>query len=238
MPNTSVTDSSILVVEDEGDIRQLLACTLRKSGYRVNIAASGEDALNAVAFAPPDLILLDLLLPGIDGLSVCELLRRRKKTSHVPIIMLTAKGEEDDIVRGLNAGANDCITKPFSRNVLLARVRATLRNASGVPTPRPASSAPETIEFHKLVIHAGRHDVLVDGKRVELSVTEFRILELLASRPGWVFTREQILDELHGGFNAIRERTVDVHMVALRRRLGSAGRYIHTVRGVGYRLKE
>jgi two-component system phosphate regulon response regulator PhoB len=238
MSNPSLTNSTILVVEDEEDIRQLVTYTLRKDGYQVTGVSSGEDALAAVASSPPDLVLLDLLLPGIDGLSVCDWLRRRKETSHLPIIMLTAKGEEDDIVKGLNAGANDYITKPFSRNVLLARVRAALRNASLGRDKTPQEGDTETLSIHNLVIHLGRHEVTVDNEPVELSATEFRILSILATKPGWVFTREQILDDLHGDRYAITERAVDVHIAALRRRLGTAGQYINTVRGVGYRLKE
>jgi two-component system alkaline phosphatase synthesis response regulator PhoP len=172
-------------------------------------------------------------------LTVCRRLRDDPRTSQLPIIMLTAKGEEDDVVRGLNAGANDYITKPFSRDVLLARVRAVLRHAPLRADGGPESTGhEEPIQIHNVVIHPGRHVVLVDGRPIELSATEFRILQVLARKPGWVFTREQLLDAVHGDCHAITHRAVDVHIVNLRRRLGDAARYIETVRGVGYRFKE
>jgi len=250
---------SVLVVEDEESIRELVTYTLRKEGYQAVGAASGEKALALAQVQPPDLVLLDLMLPGIDGLSVCRRLRQNPATAGVPIIMLTAKGEEADIVTGLNSGASDYITKPFSRNVLLARVRAVLRDKaaraekgvrtifpeeSGVaisPTLREKSSDPfsdEPVRFGSLLIHPGRHAVLVDDSPVELSATEFRVLLALARRPGWVLTREQILDAVHGDNYAITHRAVDVQIVGLRRKLGAAGERIETVRGVGYRFKE
>jgi two-component system phosphate regulon response regulator PhoB len=230
---------TILVVEDEADIRELVSYTLLKAGYQVASVASGEEALAIAMAQPPDLILLDLMLPGVDGLTVCQKLRGDPTTSGIAIVVLTAKGEDSDIVTGLNAGANDYITKPFSREVLLARVRAALRNVA----PRteggtqPAGSE-EVIKVHNIVIHPGRHSVLVDGQPVELSATEFRILQVLARKPGWVFTREQILDGVHGDNYAITTRAVDVQIVGLRRKLGSAGNHVETVRGVGYRLRE
>jgi len=230
---------SVLVVEDEEDIRELVSYTLLKEGYQVSSVASGEEALAIATSHPPDLVLLDLMLPGIDGLTVCQQLRSHPVSSAVGIVMLTAKGEEADVVTGLNVGANDYITKPFSRNVLIARVRAVLRNMgrkyeSGVqPTDQE-----ETVRIHNIVIHPGRHAVFVDNQPVDLSATEFRVLTVLARRPGWVFTREQILDAVHGDSYAITNRAVDVQILGLRRRLGTAGQYVETVRGVGYRLKE
>jgi two-component system phosphate regulon response regulator PhoB len=237
----TAVQTSVLVVEDEADIRELVSYTLLKDGYQVASVATGEEALAIAAVRPPDLMVLDLLLPGVDGLSVCRKLRANPnpKTAGMAIIMLTAKGEESDIVTGLNTGANDYITKPFSRNVLLARVRAVLRNAASSPEGEEHPTDQEdTLKIHNLVIHPGRHLVLVDGQPVELSATEFRVLRVLARKPGWVFTREQILDAVHGDNYAITNRAVDVHIVNLRRRLGIAGEYIETVRGVGYRLKE
>ncbi|MHB8968932.1 MAG: response regulator [Pirellulaceae bacterium] len=231
--------TSVLVVEDEADIRELVSYTLLKDGYQVASVATGEEALAIAGARAPDLMILDLLLPGVDGLSVCRKLRANPKTAGVAIIMLTAKGEESDIVTGLNTGANDYITKPFSRNVLLARVRAVLRNAAPSPDgEEQPTDQEEAIQIHNLVIHPGRHLVQVDGQPIELSATEFRVLRVLARKPGWVFTREQILDAVHGDNYAITNRAVDVHIVNLRRRLGIAGEYIETVRGVGYRLKE
>jgi two-component system, OmpR family, alkaline phosphatase synthesis response regulator PhoP len=229
---------SILVVEDEEDIRELVSYTLLKEGYQVASVASGEEALSIAETKPPDLIVLDLMLPGLDGLTVCKRLRANPKTATITIIMLTARGEEADIVGGLNMGADDYITKPFSRDVLLARIRAALRNASlrrdGEATTENTDG---TIQIHNMVIHPGRHAVLVDDVLVELSATEFRLLYFLARKPGWVFSREQILDAVNGDNYAVTARAVDVQIVGLRRHLGSAGKHIETVRGVGYRLK-
>ncbi len=230
---------SVLVVEDEEDIRELVSYHLLKEGYQVAGVGSGEEALATAAAQPPDLILLDLMLPDLDGLTVCQRLRSEPRTQSVPIVMLTAKGAESDIVGGLNLGANDYVTKPFSPKVLMARVRAVLRRQ---PAPPPKETADEegkeVIRIHELTIHVGRHEVLVDDEPVSLSSTEFRVLRFLAGKPGWVFSRQQILDGVHGDNYAITDRAVDVQIVGLRKKLGSAGRYIETVRGVGYRCKE
>ena len=230
---------SVLVVEDEEDIRKLVSYTLAKEGYLIADVASGEEALSRAEAQPPDLVLLDLMLPGVDGLTVCRRLRSSPQTAGVAIVMLTAKGEEADVVAGLNAGANDYITKPFSRNVLIARVRAALRNMS--PSTRTAAEPEESggiLRIHNLMIHSGKHLVLVDEEPIELSATEFRVLQTLARKPGWVFTRQQILDAVHGDIYAVTDRAVDVQIVGLRKKLGPAGSYIETVRGVGYRFKE
>jgi len=224
---------SILVVEDEDDIRELLRYNLAKEGYQVTGSASGEEALRAVKAARPDLLVLDLMLPGMDGLEVCRSLKQDPLTRDLPIVMLTAKGEEADIVAGLELGADDYVTKPFSLRVLLARLRAVLRRRS---TPPPSETAPLTI--HELMIHPGRHEVLVQGRPVDLTATEFRLLNLLARRPGWVFTRSQIVNEIHGVDYSVTERAVDVQMVSLRKKLGPCGKYLETVRGIGYRFKE
>ena len=231
---------SVLVVEDEEDIRELVSYNLLKEGYQVAGVASGEDALASVESKPPDLILLDLMLPGLDGLSVCRKLKANPQTGTTPVIMLTAKGEEADIVAGLNMGADDYITKPFSPKVLLARVRAVLRRVADEhgSADEDADDEDEATEIHDLMIHPGRHEVLVGGEPVELTATEFKLLHLLVQRPGWVFTRQQILDGVHGDNYAITERAVDVQVVGLRRKLGEAGVYLETVRGVGYRFKE
>jgi two-component system, OmpR family, alkaline phosphatase synthesis response regulator PhoP len=229
---------SVLIVEDEEDIRELLSYTLIRDGYQVATVSSGEEALAVAEAKTPDLVLLDLMLPGLDGLTVCRKLRANPKTAGVAIVMLTAKGEEGDIVTGLNMGANDYITKPFSRNVLLARLRAVLRNMAVRSDAGGADDPEAEVKIHNLLIHPGRHAVLVDGEPVELSATEFRMLCFLVRKPGWVFTREQILDAVHGDNYAITERAVDVHVVSLRRKLADAGQYIETVRGVGYRFRE
>ncbi len=228
-----MANESILVVEDEDDIRELLQYNLLKEGYRVTGHASGEEALKAVRVSLPDLVLLDLMLPGLDGLEVCRSLKQDPHTRNLPIVMLTAKGEEADIVAGLELGADDYVTKPFSLRVLLARVRAVLRRRSALP---PSATAPLTV--HEIVIHPGRHEVLVQGGQVDLTATEFRLLHLLARRPGWVFTRGQIVSEIHGDDYPVTERAVDVQMVSLRKKLGPAGQYLETVRGIGYRFKD
>jgi two-component system phosphate regulon response regulator PhoB len=228
--------TSILVVEDEEDIRELVRFNLVKEGFQVRAVGSGEEGLAAVEFRPPDLLLLDLMLPGVDGLTVCRKIKGNAKTQNVSIVILTAKGEEADVVTGLNLGADDYITKPFSPSVLVARVKAVLRRGEADEGKKPGEA--EVIELRNLKIHPGRHEVRVDNGPVDLTSTEFRVLHFLARRPGWVFTRQQILDGVHGDNYAITERAVDVQIVGLRKKLSTAGDSIETVRGVGYRFKE
>jgi len=223
----------ILVVDDEADIRELVEYNLAKEGYKVACAATGEEALKKARAGAPGLIILDLMLPGMDGLEVCRTLKGDTKTRGIPIVMLTAKGEESDIVAGLELGAADYVTKPFSPRVLVARVRAVLRRGAAKPVDESAA-----ITVGGLAIHPGRHEVLVKGKAVDLTATEFRILHFLARRPGWVFTRYQIVDAARGEDAAVTDRSVDVHIVSLRRKLGPSGSKIETVRGVGYRFKD
>ncbi len=224
---------NILVVDDEEDILELVEYNLAKDGYRISCAASGEEALKAAKTQLPDLVVLDLMLPGLDGLEICKRLKADSKTQHIPIIMLTAKGEEADVVTGLELGADDYISKPFSPRVLAARVKTVLRRKVASPED------PKTvIKIHDLLIHPGRHEVLLKGQPVDLTHTEFRILQLLARRPGWVFTRYQIINGVQGDEIAVTDRSVDVHIVSLRRKLGECGDYIQTIRGVGYRFKE
>jgi two-component system phosphate regulon response regulator PhoB len=223
----------ILVVDDEADIRKLVEYNLAKEGYKVACAATGEEALKKARAGVPGLIILDLMLPGVDGLEVCRLLKSDAKTQRIPIVMLTAKGEESDIVAGLELGAADYVTKPFSPRVLVARVRAVLRRGAAKPVDESAA-----ITLGGLAIHPGRHEVLVKGKAADLTATEFRILHFLARRPGWVFTRYQIVDAARGADAAVTDRSVDVHIVSLRRKLGPSGSQIETVRGVGYRFKD
>ncbi|MBN1393902.1 MAG: response regulator [Pirellulales bacterium] len=229
---------SILIVEDDEDIRELVSYNLLKEGYQVAGVSSGEEALAAIEAKPPDLILLDLMLPGLDGLKVCRKLKGDPRTESLPIVMLTAKGEESDVVAGLNLGADDYISKPFSPKVLLARVQAVLRRASDAEDREEDLSNGEEISLRDLTIHPGRHEVFARGKRIDLTATEFKLLQLLARRPGWVFTRQQILDGVHGDNYAVTDRAVDVQVVGLRRKLGRCGDSIETVRGVGYRFKE
>lgn len=223
----------ILVVDDEPDILELVQYNLQKDNYDVVSVLSGEEALARVQTSPPDLVVLDLMLPGMDGLEVCKQLKQEPRTAAIPLIMLTARGEEADVVAGLELGADDYLTKPFSPRVLLARIKAVLRRRHSVP-----ASADAVITHHEIVIHPGRHEVLVQSTPVQLTPTEFRILHLLARRPGWVFTRNQIIEAAQGDEASVTARTVDVHMVALRRKLGACGDAIETIRGVGYRFQE
>ena len=223
----------LLVVDDEPDILELVQYNLRKAQYDVVCVASGEEALVQVRSAPPDLIVLDLMLPGVDGLEVCKALKRDTCTAAIPIVILTARGEDADVVAGLELGADDYLTKPFSSRVLLARIRAVLRRHHAEPVAEDA-----VITHHGLVLHPGRHEVLVEGQPVPLTLTEFRVLHLLARHPGWVFTRNQIIAAAQGADVSVTERSVDVHIVSLRRKLGILGEEIETIRGVGYRLQE
>ncbi len=222
---------TILIIEDDESIQELVRYHLRREGYQVFSASAASEALELTNKKAPDLILLDLMLPDLDGLSLCKVLRSQSKTRETPIVMLTAKDAESDMVAGLEVGADDYIVKPFSPRVLIARLRAVLRRQ--VPADESA-----TLQFGDLFLHPGRHEVRVGDERIELTHTQFRILQLLMQRPGWVFTRYQIVEAIQGQGYAVTERTVDVQMVALRKKLGSASRYLATVRGVGYRLKE
>lgn len=229
--------ASILVVEDDTDIQQLVSYNLIKSGFNVTCADSGEEALRLLEQERVDLIILDLMLPGKDGIEVCTIIREKPDSAQPPIIMLTAKSEEDDIVSGLACGADDYVTKPFSPRVLIARVQALLRREHDKILEEQRSDK-ETISIHSIVIHRGRHEVLVEGKQVHLTATEFTILEQLAARPGWVYTRQQIIDKIRGYDYLITPRAVDVQIFGLRKKLGEVGNCIETVRGIGYRLKE
>jgi len=223
----------ILVVDDEEDILELVRFNLAREGYSVICTTSGEETLRIARKEHPDLIVLDLMLPGIDGLEVAKVLKSDPKTKDIPIVMLTAKGEEPDIVTGLELGADDYVTKPFSPRILVARVRAVLRRkVKEEPTDE------SVLRISDLVIHSGRHEVLVNGNPVQLTFTEFGILNFLSKRAGWVFTRSQIVDAVRGDDYFVTDRSVDVQIVGLRKKLGSAGKYIETVRGVGYRFKE
>lgn len=230
---TTTIRKTILVVEDEEDILELVEYNLAKSGFAVTTVTSGEEALASIRSRLPDLVLLDLMLPGIDGLEVCKILKTDPEMQSIPVVMLTAKGEESDIVTGLELGADDYITKPFSPKVLIARVRTVLRRRT-----REKVDESSVLRIHDLYIHPGRHEVLVAGEKADLTFTEFRILHLLARRPGWVFTRAQIVDSVRGEDYPVTDRAVDVHIVGLRKKLANNGKYIETVRGVGYRMKE
>jgi two-component system alkaline phosphatase synthesis response regulator PhoP len=228
-----VAVSRILVVDDEQAIVDVLAYNLAKAGHTSLVARDGLEALRLAREESPDLVILDLMLPGMDGLEVLRKLRADSGTRELPTVIVSAKGEEADIVSGLELGADDYLTKPFSPRVLVARVRAVLRRREKPQTPED-----DVIRIHDLTIHPGRHEVLVGKKPVELTFTEFRILHILARRPGWVFTRSRIVDSIHGESYPVTDRAVDVQIVGLRKKLGRAGDYIETVRGVGYRFTE
>jgi len=223
----------ILIVDDEEDILKLLEYNLSKEGYLVSRAVTGEEALVKAKTEQPDLVILDLMLPGIGGLDVYRALRANPATDKIPIVMLTAKGEETDIVTGLELGADDYITKPFSPKVLVARVRAVLRRNMTATT-----NETDKIEIHGITIDPGKHVVKVDNVPIDLTLTEFKILHFLARRPGWVFTRYQLVEASRGEDADVTDRSVDVHIASLRKKLGPAGKYVETVRGVGYRLAE
>lgn len=229
-----MTKPNILVVEDEEDIRELVKYNLQRENFAVLEAETGEAGLKLVERTIPDLILLDLMLPGKDGLEICRIIKRDERTRHIPIVMMTARGEESDIITGLELGAEDYVVKPFSPKVLCARAKAVLRRNASAPELAPE----DVIAVHDMVIHPGRHEVLVKDKKVDLTATEFRLLHFLARRPGWVFTRYQIVDAVHGEDYPVTERSVDVQIVGLRRKLKRAGNYIETVRSVGYRFRD
>ena len=230
----AISKTQILVVEDEADIRELVRYNLERENFAVTAAESGEAGLKAVAKKKPDLILLDLMLPGKDGLQICRELKQSSASLDIPVVMLTARGEESDIVTGLELGAEDYIVKPFSPKVLVARIKAVLRRKAAPSVP----NAEDVLRIYDLVIHPGRHEVTVGGKPVDLTATEFGLVHFLARRPGWVFTRYQIVDAVHGDDYPVTERSVDVQIVGLRKKLKKAGDYIETVRGIGYRFKD
>lgn len=228
-----MTAEKILVVEDEEDIQELIRYNLSREAFKVTCVDTGEKALKQVAAEAPDLVVLDLMLPGIDGLNVCRSIKADAALRDIPIIMVTAKGEESDVVTGLEMGADDYVTKPFSPKIFISRVRAVLRRRT---EPAPAEDGVLTVK--DLSIHPGRHEAKVKGQKLDLTFTEFRILQILASRPGWVFTRGQLVDAIRGEDHAVTDRSVDFQIVGLRKKLGDCADYIETVRGVGYRFHD
>jgi two-component system phosphate regulon response regulator PhoB len=224
---------NILVIEDEEDILELIQYNLSKDGFRIETALSGEEGLKKLRKDSADLVLLDLMLPGMDGFDVCRAMKKNDKMQHIPIVILTAKGEESDIVTGLELGADDYIVKPFSPKILAARLKTVLRRKSAGPVD---TSQPLTI--NDLVIHPGRREVSFRGRRIELTNMEFQVLHLLACKAGWVFSRYQIVEGVRGEGYSVTDRAVDVVIVGIRKKLGEAGSSIETVRGVGYKFKE
>jgi two-component system phosphate regulon response regulator PhoB len=228
----------LMIVEDEVDLLEMLAYKLRKQDFDVTTAANGEEAIERLQEQLPDIILLDLMLPGIDGLEVCRLVKSDPAFSSVSIIMLTARGEDRDMVKGFEIGADDYVTKPYNLRLLIARIRAVARRAATGTTTEFESEGDPIIRVDDLMIHPNRHEVRLSGELIDLTPTEFRLLKLLASRPGRVFARPQIIHAIHGTHVAVTDRSVDVQVLHLRRKLGSASERIEAVRGVGYRFRD
>ncbi len=228
-----MSEQKIFVVDDEEDILDLIEFILLKEKYTVRRFITGEEILQAIQTETPDMILLDLMLPGVDGFDVCRKIKQDRALASIPIIMLTAKGEEADIVSGLELGADDYIVKPFSSRVLIARIKAVFRRKE-----RTVTNDDEIIRVNEISIHPGRHEVTIDGRKVEMTYSEFHLLKLLAMKRGWVYTRYQIVDALRGSNYPVTERAIDVQIVGLRKKMGKFGDYIQTVRGVGYRFKD
>lgn len=221
---------SVLIVEDESDIANLIHFHLSREGYAATIAQTGRRALDAIEQSWPDLVILDIMLPDIDGLEVCRQMKRDPESSGIPVLMVTARGDESDVVVGLELGAEDYVTKPFSPRVLMARVKAVLRRTE------TAHIGQIRLRSGEIVVDPGRHVVEIDGRPLDLTLTQYRLLHFLASRPGFVRTREQIVAAVRGEGTVLSSRAVDVHIAALRQRLGASADLIETVRGVGYRV--
>lgn len=226
---------SVLIVEDEREIAELMQFNLKRAGFDTDVAHRGREALDRIRKTPPDVVVLDLMLPDLDGLEICRRIRANDETRRVGVVMVTAKGDESDVVAGIELGADDYVCKPFSPRVLVARVKAVLRRSGEV---QPSSGRRLELVEGRLVVDTERHVTLIDGKSIELTLTEFGMLNFLVQRPGFVRTRDQIIAAVHGRNVVLSSRTVDVHMTALRRKMGDLGALIETVRGVGYRFAE
>ncbi|MCD6222046.1 response regulator [bacterium] len=221
----------IAVIDDEPDILELVSLHLTKSGFKVKEFLNAESFFKFLSSKIPDLIILDLMLPDLDGIEVCKYLKSNQELKSIPIIMLTARVSETDKVLGLELGADDYVTKPFSPRELVARVKAVLR--------RKTQDSGEKIKIGDiLLIDLNKFQVFVENEKIELTPTEFRILKILATKKGWVFTRDQILDHLWGHDKAVLDRTIDVHIKNLREKLGKAKKFIKNVRGIGYKIEE
>ena len=225
---------TIAVVDDEPDILELVSLHLRKNHFRVREFSDGSSFMQYLNSEIPHLVVLDLMLPDADCFEICKYMKRKKNLSHIPIVMLTAKSEEIDTILGLELGADDYVRKPFSPNELIARIKTVLRRIES----RREAGAPQKISVGNMSIDIDKHEVIVDGNRVELTSTEFRILQLLASEKGKVFSRDRILDHLWGNEKIVLDRTIDVHIRHLRSKLGNASKLIRNVHGVGYKLEE
>jgi DNA-binding response OmpR family regulator len=233
---------TILVVDDERDLVDLIAYNLTRHGYGVLTAIDGNDALDIATRELPDLIILDLMMPGMEGTEVARRLKSDSRTSQIPVVMLTAKGEETDVVVGLTIGADDYVTKPFSMKILLARISTVLRRNEPAPVlvgaGGPAGTDGTALKAGPLTIDTARHEVTVGGEPVKLTLTEFKLLSALVGARGRVLTRDQLMDKAMGTDVFVTDRAIDVHVTAIRKKLGKANWLVHTVRGVGYRLQE
>ncbi|KAB2835923.1 MAG: response regulator [Candidatus Brocadia sp.] len=222
----------ILIVDDEQDLVKLIRYHLEKDGYKTLCAYNGDDALFLVRKEKPDMVILDLMLPGIDGLEVCRKLKADTELAHIAIVMVTAKGEEADITMGLTLGADDYMTKPFSPKELVARVQAVLRRT------KSDSTIQKYIKIDALTIDLYKHEVTIKNESIPLTLAEFKLLHQLASKPGRVFTRDQLLDTISGHDTIVIDRTIDVHVASLRKKLKAFANRIITIRGIGYKFKE
>jgi two-component system alkaline phosphatase synthesis response regulator PhoP len=235
---TIVSDSYILIVEDEVEIAELVEFHARRDGMQTKVVHSGKTALEAIAKDMPSVVVLDLMLPDVDGLEVLRRLRRGETTTTLPVLIVSPKGDESDVLVGIELGADDYITKPFSPRILMARLKNVLRRYGHQIDSKRDTPKSFVLCKGELVIDPARHVVTLAGEEVELTLSEFGILQYLAARPGFVRTREQIISAVHGRATVLSSRTVDVHVTALRRKLGTIGNCIETVRGVGYRFAE
>ncbi len=224
----------VVVIEDEADILEVIEYNLAREGYKVVGARDGEDGLELVRKEAPEVVLLDLMLPGLDGIEVCRKLKSDAVTRPIPIIMVSAKGEESDVVLGLGIGADDYVTKPFSPKELIARVKAVLRRSP----LKEEQSTKDRIIRDGVVIDAGRHEVRVNSQQMSFTATEFRLLHFLATHPGRVFTRDHLLSRVIGEDAVVIDRNIDVHIRAIRKKLGDHRELIETIRGVGYRFRD
>ncbi|MDR0683557.1 MAG: response regulator transcription factor [Spirochaetaceae bacterium] len=226
--------AAILIVEDDEEIQELLSLSMEKEGWRLDMAKDGETALARLKREPADCVILDIMLPGMDGFTVLKKLKAERELGAIPVIMTTARGEDADIVAGLELGADDYVVKPYSPRVLIARVRAALRRKEGSALPE---SERVLLREGRLCLDTLKHEALLDGAPLDLSVTEFSLLNTFLSQPGRVFSRNQIIDKIHGADYPVTDRSVDVQVMSLRKKLKSSGGLIETIRGVGYRLK-
>lgn len=237
-----MNDSSILVIEDESDIRELISFNLAKDGFAVTGVDTAEKGLNLLKEKLPDMVLLDMMLPGMDGFEALKRIRKDKRTADVPVIMVTARTDDSDIVLGLELGADDYICKPFSPRVLVARVRTRLRETGRIAKPddgaTDAGNGGKPLASNGLTLDADTHEAALDGNPINLTPTEFSYLEFFMSNPGRVFSRKRLIDAVHGQNYSATNRSVDVQILALRKKIGTAGECIETVRGIGYRYRE